>query len=208
MTTPELTDEQLLLAWQELTKEQQRRFDRLFDTDQAVRIRCILDELGGETEAEAQAKAHAKLPEKDKGKAVSWIARRIIRPLANALAPQDAPPAAVEPISHSAAEPPVPKSSTPPPVFEPREGIVRIQTGQPDHASPQGYCEIARWTLNARGELVLRNEDGKLLREHRLEGDQDPADMALKLLRAWASERKSDYSGRPLSYLGGDDWMA
>ncbi|MFZ2141532.1 MAG: hypothetical protein WAV78_32190 [Xanthobacteraceae bacterium] len=208
MTTPELTDEQLLLAWQELTKEQQRRFDRLFDTDQAVRIRCILDELGGEPEAEVQAKALAALPKKDKGKAVSWIARRIIRPLANALAPQDAPPAVVEPISHSAAEPPVSKSSTPSPVFEPREGVVRIQTGSPDHASPQGYCEIARWTLNARGELVLRNEDGKLLREHRLEGDQDPADMALKLLRAWASERKSDYSGRPLSYLGGDDWMA
>ena len=208
MTTPELTDEQLLLAWQELTKEQQRRFDRLFDTDQAVRIRCILDELGGETEAEAQTKALAALPKRDKGKAASWIARRIIRPLANALAPQDAPPAVVEPISHSAAEPPVPKSSTPPPVFEPREGVVRIKTGQPEHASPQGYCEIARWTLNARGELVLRNEDGKLLREHRLESDQDPADMALKLLRAWASERKSDYSGRPLSYLGGDDWMA
>src|SRR4249919_2644692 len=120
MTTPELTDEQLLLAWQELTKEQQRRFDRLFDTDQAVRIRCILDELGGEPEAEVQAKALAALPKKDKGKAVSWIARRIIRPLANALAPQDAPPAVVEPISHSAAEPPVPKSATPPPVFEPR----------------------------------------------------------------------------------------
>ena len=207
MTTPELTDEQLLLAWQELTKEQQRRFDRLFDTDQAVRIRCILDELGGEPEAEVQAKALAALPKKDKGKAVSWIARRIIRPLANALAPQDAPPAVVEPISHSAAEPPVPKSSTPPPVFEPREGIVRIQTGQPDHASPQGYCEIARWTLNARGELVLRNEDGKLLREHRLEGNQDPADMALRLLRAWASERKSDYSGRRLPHPD-DAWMA
>jgi hypothetical protein len=208
MTTPELTDEQLLLAWQELTKEQQRRFDRLFDTDQAVRIRCILDELGGEPEAEVQAKALAALPKKDKGKAVSWIARRIIRPLANALAPQDAPPAVVEPISHSAAEPPVSKSSTPSPVFELREGVVRIQTGAPDRHSSEGYCEIARWTLNARGELVLRNEDGKLLREHRLEGDQDPADMALKLLRAWASERKSDYSGRPLSYLGGDDWMA
>jgi hypothetical protein len=207
MTTPELTDEQLLLAWQELTKEQQRRFDRLFDTDQAVRIRCILDELGGEPEAEAQAKALAALPKRDKGKAVSWIARRIIRPLANALAPQDAPPAVVEPISHSAAELPVPKSTTPPPVFEPREGVVRIQTGSPDHASPQGYCEIARWTLNARGELVLRNEDGKLLREYRLEGDQDPADMALKLLRAWASERKSDYSGRRLPHPD-DAWMA
>ena len=207
MTTPELTDEQLLLAWQELTKEQQRRFDRLFDTDQAVRIRCILDELGGEPEAEVQAKALAALPKRDKGKAVSWIARRIIRPLANALAPQDAPPAVVEPISHSAAEPHVSKSSTPSPVFEPREGVVRIQTGSPDHASPQGYCEIARWTLNARGELVLRNEDGKLLREYRLEGDQDPADMALKLLRAWASERKSDYSGRRLPHPD-DAWMA
>ena len=51
---------------------------------------------------------------------------------------------------------------------------------------------------------MLRNEDGKLLREHRLEGDQDPADMALKLLRAWASERR--HSG-PLSYAPGD-WMA
>jgi hypothetical protein len=155
MTTPELTDEQLLLAWQELTKEQQRRFDRLFDTDQAVRIRCILDELGGEPEAEVQAKALAALPKKDKGKAVSWIARRIIRPLANALAPQDAPPAVVEPISHSAAEPPVPKSSTPSPVFEPREGIVRIQTGQPNlrfcgitliiglrsHCDGGGFCQ-------------------------------------------------------------------
>jgi hypothetical protein len=77
MTTPELTDEQLLLAWQELTKEQQRRFDRLFDTDQAVRIRCILDELGGEPEAEVQAKALAALPKRDNGKAVSWISRRI-----------------------------------------------------------------------------------------------------------------------------------
>jgi hypothetical protein len=121
-----------------------------------VRIRCILDELGGEPEAEVQAKALAALPKKDKGKAVSWIARRIIRPLANALAPQDAPPAVVEPISHSAAEPPVPKSSAPPPVFEPREGVVRIQTGSPDHVSPQGYCEIARWQLNARGELAAK----------------------------------------------------
>ena len=172
-----------------------------------MRIRCILDELGGEPEAEVQAKALAALPKRDKGKAVSWIARRIIRPLANALAPQDAPPAVVEPISHSAAEPPVSKSSTPSSVFEPREGVVRIQTGSPDHAIPQGYCEIARWTLNARGELVLRNEDGKLLREYRLEGDQDPADMALKLLRAWASERKSDYSGRRLPHPD-DAWMA
>jgi hypothetical protein len=86
-------------------------------------------------------------------------------------------------------------------------GSISIQEGQPDHASPQGYCEIARWTLNARGELVLRNEDGKLLREYRLEGDQDPADMALKLLRAWASERKSDYSGRRLPHPD-DAWMA
>ena len=207
MTTPELTDEQLLLAWQELTKEQQRRFDRLFDTDQAVRIRCILDELGGEPEAEAKAKALAALPEKDRNKSLGWIARRIIRPLANALAPQDAPPAVVEPISHSAAEPPVSKSPTPPPVFEPREGIVRIQTGQPDKNSPVGYCEIGRWQLNARGELTLRNESGTLLREHRLEHGQDPAAMALKLLRAWWSADRNPNSGRQLRYQS-DDWMA
>jgi hypothetical protein len=212
MTTPELTDEQLLLAWQELTKEQQRRFDRLFDTDQAVRIRCILDELGGEPEAEVQAKALAALPKRDKGKAVGWIARRIIRPIVDALAPQDAPPVVVEPkntttISHSTAEPPVPKSSTPSPVFEPREGIVRIQTGEPDRASPLGYCEIGHWKLNARGELVLRDEGGALLREHRLEPGQDPAAMALKLLRAWWSADRGFDFGRRLQYPP-DDWMA
>ena len=199
--------ERLLELWRELEAERDRRFKEKLDAGEAIRVRCILDEHGDETEA--QARAIAALPEKDRTKSLGWIRRTIIRPIVDAISPpQDAPPVVVEPISHSAAEPPVPKSSAPPPVFEPREGVVRIQTGSPDHVSPQGYCEIARWQLNARGELVLRNEDGKLLREYRLEGDQDPADMALKLLRAWASERKSDYSGRPLSYLGGDDWMA
>ena len=88
-----------------------------------------------------------------------------------------------------------------------KQGIVRIQTGSPDHACPQGYCEIARWQLNARGELVLRDEGGALLREHRLEPGQDPAAMALKLLRAWwSADRGSDF-GRRLQYPS-DDWMA
>ena len=212
MTTPTASTEteRLLELWRELEAERDRRFKEKLDAGEAIRVRCILDEHGDETEA--QARAIAALPEKDRTKSLGWIRRTIIRPIVDAISPpQDTstelPPAVVEPISHSAAEPPAPKSSTPPPVFEPREGIVRIQTGSPDHASPQGYCEIARWTLNARGELVLRNEDGKLLREHRLEGDQDPADMALKLLRAWASERKSDYSGRRLPHPD-DAWMA
>jgi hypothetical protein len=105
-------------------------------------------------------------------------------------------------------EPPAPKSATPPRgVFEPREGVVRISTGEPDRNSPLGYCEIGHWKLNASGELVLRNESGALLREHRLEHGQDPAAMALKLLRAWwMADRKSDF-GRVLRY-GSDDWMA
>ena len=177
------------------------------DTDEAVRVRYILDDLSGETEAEAQTKALAALPKRDKGKAVRWIARRIIRPIVDAMSPPRCAARSCRADFAFSCRAAVPKSSTPPPVFEPREGVVRIQTGPPDHASPQGSCEIARWTLNARGELVLRNEDGKLLREHRLEGDQDPADMALKLLRAWASERKSDYSGRRLPHPD-DAWMA
>ena len=216
MTTPELTDEQLLLAWQELTKEQQRRFqDCLAPGPNKANVRVILDELDADCAAEdraraleaAQAKAVAALPEKDRTKALAWIARRIVRPLASAISSQDVPAAPATSGPREGGEPNAPKPATPPPVFEPREGVVRIQTGSPDHASPQGYCEIARWTLNARGELVLRNEDGKLLREHRLEGDQDPADMALRLLRAWASERKSDYSGRRLPHPD-DAWMA
>jgi len=76
--------------------------------------------------------------------------------------------------------------------------VVRISTGEPDKNRPLGYCEIGHWTLNARGELVVRNEDGKLLREHRLEPGQDPGAMAAKLLRAWwSADRKSDF-GRVL----------
>ena len=79
--------------------------------------------------------------------------------------------------------------------------------GEPDKNSPLGYCEIGHWKLNVRGELVLRNEDGALLRECRLEGNQDPAAMAAKLLRAWwMADRKSDF-GRVLRYQP-DDWMA
>ena len=53
----------------------------------------------------------------------------------------------------------------------------------------------------------MRNEDGAVLRECRLEGNQDPAAMALKLLRAWwTASRESDF-GRVLRYSS-DDWMA
>ena len=98
-------------------------------------------------------------------------------------------------------------TAAPPCVWEPKQGVVRIQTGEADRNSPLGYCEIACWQLNVRGELVLRNEDGKVLRECRLEAGQDPAQMALKLLRAWwTADRKSDF-GRVLRY-GSDDWMA
>ncbi|MFZ2142725.1 MAG: hypothetical protein WAV78_38285 [Xanthobacteraceae bacterium] len=209
MTTPAST-EQLLAAWRELEAERERRFKEKLDAGEAIRVRCILDEHGDETEA--QSRAIAALPEKDRSKSLGWIRRTIIRPIVEAISPpQDAPavsidvPASVGPREGEAK--PAATAASPPHVWEPKAGVVRIQTGQPDHASPQGYCEIARWTLNARGELVLRNEDGKLLREHRLEGDQDPADMALKLLRAWASERKSDYSGRRLPHPD-DAWMA
>lgn len=217
MTTPELTDEQLLLAWQELTKEQQRRFDRLFDTDQAVRLRCILDELGGETEVEAQAKALAELPEKHRGKAVSWIARRIIRPLVDAISPsQDAPAPSTDEPRQQASGHSAPRlregqlmqaPSNPPHVWEEKAGIVRIQTGEPNPASPLGYCEIGHWKLDNRGWLVVRNEDGAVLRECRLESGQDPNAMAAKLLRAsWSESREADF-GRQLQYPP-DDWMA
>jgi hypothetical protein len=92
-------------------------------------------------------------------------------------------------------------------VFEPREGIVRIQTGEPNHANPLGSCEVARWALDIRGWLVVRNEDGAVLRECRLEPGQDPAAMAAKLLRAsWSESREADF-GRRLEYPS-DDWMA
>jgi hypothetical protein len=98
-------------------------------------------------------------------------------------------------------------AANPPRVWEGKQGVVRISTGEPDKNRPLGYCEIGHWTLNARGELVVRNEDGKLLREHRLEPGQDPGAMAAKLLRAWwSADRKSDF-GRVLRY-GSDDWMA
>ena len=74
-------------------------------------------------------------------------------------------------------------AANPPRVWEGKQGVVRISTGEPDKNRPLGYCEIGHWTLNARGELVVRNEDGKLLREHRLEPGQDPGAMAAKLLR-------------------------
>jgi hypothetical protein len=216
MTTPTASTEteRLLELWRELEAERNRRFNEKLATGEAVHARYIWDDLSGETEVEAQAKGHAELPEKDKGKAVGWLRRTIIRPLVDAISSQDAPAASIDvpaSVPREGEEPNAPKpaaaAASPPRVWEEKQGIVRIQTGSPDHASPQGYCEIARWTLNARGELVLRNEDGKLLREHRLDGDQDPADMALKLLRAWASERKSDYSGRRLPHPD-DSWMA
>jgi hypothetical protein len=204
MTAPEST-EQLLAAWRELEAERDRRFKEKLDAGEAIRVRCILDEHGDETEA---ARAIAALPEKDRTKSLGWIRRTIIRPIVDAISPpQDAPPVVVEQISHSAAEPPAPKSSTPPPVFEPREGIVRIQTGEPNPASPLGYCEIGHWKLDNRGWLVVRNEDGAVLRECRLEPGQDPAAMAAKLLRAsWSESRESDF-GRRLEYPD-DSWMA
>ena len=214
MTAPEST-EQLVAAWRELEADRERRFKVELDAGEAIRVRCILDEHGDETEA--QARAIAALPEKDRSKSLGWIRRTIIRPIVDAISPpQDAPAAPNEPknttaISHSVVEPNDPKPAattiSPPHVWEEKQGIVRIQTGSPDHACPQGYCEIGRWTLNARGELVLRDEGGALLREHRLEPGQDPAAMALKLLRAWwSSDRGSDF-GRRLQYPS-DDWMA
>jgi hypothetical protein len=208
MTTPTASTEteRLLELWRELEAERDRRFKEKLDAGEAIRVRCILDEHGDETEA--QARAIAALPEKDRTKSLGWIRRTIIRPIVDAISPpRDAPPVVVEPISHSAAEPPAPKSSTPPPVFEPREGIVRIQTGEPNHANPLGSCEVARWALDIRGWLVVRNEDGAVLRECRLEPGQDPAAMAAKLLRAsWSESREADF-GRRLEYPS-DDWMA
>jgi hypothetical protein len=55
-------------------------------------------------------------------------------------------------------------AANPPRVWEEKQGVVRIQTGPPDKNSPLGYCEIGHWKLNVRGELILRNEDGALLR--------------------------------------------
>ena len=205
--------ERLLELWRELEAERDRRFKEKLDAGEAIRVRCILDEHGDETEA--QARALAELPEKDKGKAIGWICRLIARPRVNAASPQDAPaasidvPASVDP--REGEEPNAPKpaaaAASPPQVWEPKAGVVRIQTGEPDGASPLGYCEIGHWKLNARGELVLRDEGGALLREHRLEPGQDPAAMAAKLLRAsWSESRESDF-GRRLEYPD-DSWMA
>jgi hypothetical protein len=95
----------------------------------------------------------------------------------------------------------------PPHVWEEKAGIVRIQTDEPNPASPLGYCEIGHWKLDNRGWLVVRNEDGAVLRECRLEPGQDPAAMAAKLLRAsWSESRESDF-GRRLEYPD-DSWMA
>ena len=132
MTMPTESTEQLLAAWRELEAERARRFKEKLDAGEAIRVRCILDEHGDEPEA--QAKAIAALPEKDRNKSLGWIARRIIQPSPNG-GRQDMPatPSAsgpCEPISHSAPEP-LPRPAHPP-VCEPREGVVRIQTGEPD----------------------------------------------------------------------------
>jgi hypothetical protein len=221
MTTPTASTEteQLLALWRELESERDRRFKEKLDAGEAIRVRCILDEHGDETEA--QARAIAALPEKDRTKSLGWIRRTIIRPIVDAISPpQDAP--TVQSLMHkihehveltAVVEPNAPKPAattttiSPPHVWEERQGVVRIQTGPPDKNSSQGYCEIGHWKLNARGELVLRDEGGALLREHRLEPGQDPAAMALKLLRAWWSADRGFDFGRRLQYPP-DDWMA
>ena len=215
MTMPTASTEQLLAAWRELEAERERRFKEKLDAGEAIRVRCILDEHGDETEA--QARAIAALPEKDRTKSLGWIRRTIIRPIVDAMSPpQDAPTESLirkthEHVVSTVVEPNAPKpaaeAASPPHVWEERQGVVRIQTGQPDHANPLGSCEVARWALDIRGWLVVRNEDGAVLRECRLEPGQDPAAMAAKLLRAsWSESREADF-GRRLEYPS-DDWMA
>ena len=164
MTTPELTDEQLLLAWQELTKEQQRRFDRLFDTDQAVRIRCILDELGGETEAEAQAKALAELPKRDKGKAVGGFAGTIIRPLVDAMSPpryvHQSPP---QLSSRFRIQLPSRPPRSPPrrrPCLSREKASFEFKPASLTTPARRAIARSDAGQFNARGELVLRDEGG------------------------------------------------
>ena len=202
--------ERLLELWRELEAERDRRFKEKLDAGEAIRVRCIMDEHGDETEA--QAKAIAALPEKDRSKSLGWIRRTIIRPIVEAISPpQDAPavsidvPASVGPREGEAKL--AAAAASPPHVWEEKAGIVRIQTGEPNPASPLGYCEIGHWKLDNRGWLVVRNEDGAVLRECRLEPGQDPAAMAAKLLRAsWSESRESDF-GRRLEYPD-DSWMA
>jgi hypothetical protein len=206
--------ERLLELWRELEAERDRRFKEKLDAGEAIRVRCILDEHGDETEA--QARAIAALPEKDRSKSLGWIRRIITRPRVNTTSPQNVPTEPLirkthEHVESTVVEPNAPKPAAaaahPPHVWEERQGVVRIQTGPPDKNSSEGYCEVAHWKLNARGELVLRDEGGALLREHRLEPGQDPAAMALKFLRAWwSADRGSDF-GRRLQYPS-DDWMA
>jgi hypothetical protein len=64
MTTPTASTEteRLLELWRELEAERDRRFKEKLDAGEAIRVRCILDEHGDETEA--QARAIAALPEK------------------------------------------------------------------------------------------------------------------------------------------------
>jgi hypothetical protein len=201
--------ERLLELWRELEAERDRRFKEKLDAGEAIRVRCIMDEHGDETEA--QAKAIAALPEKDRAKSLGWIRRTIIRPIVDAISPsQDAPaasndvPASVGPREGEAKL--AAAAASPPHVWEEKAGIVRIQTGEPNPASPLGYCEIGHWKLDNRGWLVVRNEDGAVLRECRLEPGQDPAAMAAKLLRAsWSESRESDF-GRRLEYPD-DSWM-
>jgi hypothetical protein len=52
--------ERLLELWRELEAERDRRFKEKLDAGEAIRVRCIMDEHGDETEAQARA-IHASI---------------------------------------------------------------------------------------------------------------------------------------------------
>jgi hypothetical protein len=135
----------------------------------------ILDELESDCAAEqkdkalaaAKAWAIAALPEKDRGKAVGWITRSIMRPRVNTLSPQDVPtaPATVGP--REGGEPNAPKPAAavtnPPRVWEEKQGVVRISTGEPDKNSSEGYCMWSRaLSSDAGAGLLWRISKGDL----------------------------------------------